>query len=136
MSRRRVFALVAGYCLLLLLMAGCSGPNERPRIRGKVTYQDRSVGEQTLVLASPDKPGEFFSQRVPIHADGTFEGEVPRPGSYTIAIEESLAVQERRGGAGSASQVRLPQKYRTAATANLTWEIRAGENQQDFELKD
>jgi hypothetical protein len=116
------------------MVAGCNQDVSRPRIRGTVTFEGKPVSAQTLVLYSEGAAGDFFSQRIPLLADGTFSGDVPAPGNYKVAIEESLAVQE--GAKPARNSVTVPQKYRQPGTSNLIWSIQPGDNYQAFELKE
>jgi hypothetical protein len=126
---------VAGACALLVLLAGCSQEGSRPRVEGKVTFQGKPLGGRTLTLVSEGAPGEFFTQRIPILADGSFSGEVPAPGNYKVVIEESLAVQEGHASAGGTSKT-IPPKYRAPATTDLVWTIQSGKNYQEFKLQE
>jgi hypothetical protein len=126
---------LCGPLVALLLSAGCSKDVSRPRVQGTVTFQGNPVGSKTLALFSEGAPGEFFAQKIPIGPDGTFSGEVPAPGTYKVVIEESLAVQEgARRPAGD--QVKVPDKYRSVATTDLTWTIEKGDNSRDLVLSE
>jgi hypothetical protein len=130
---RRVMA-ASGFLLLLVLGAGCSETVSRPRVEGTVTFKGDPVAGQTLALYSEGGKGEFFSHKISLRADGTFSGEVPAPGTYKVAIEESMAVQE--GAKPAKGRPAIPQKYRNPATSDLVWNIQAGDNKQDFVLKE
>ncbi len=127
--------ITAGVVCLLLLAAGCGSTPSRTTLAGKVTYKDKPVGDQTLVLHSQGNQGEFFTHKIPIAADGTFSGEGPTPGVYKVVIEESLAVQEGVKTRGANAAV-VPRKYRRVETTDLTWNIHAGENKEEFKLTD
>jgi hypothetical protein len=99
-----------------------------------VTFHGQPVVGQTLALFSEGSAGEFFSQKIPLRADGSFSGEVPAPGTYKVAIEEALAIQEGRKAA--TDRPTIPQKYRKAATSGLVWTIEGSENYREFELAD
>jgi hypothetical protein len=116
----------------LLLIAGCSQPEARPRVHGKATFQGEPLAGQSLVLYSEGGPGEFSTQTFPIQADGGFSGEVPAPGKYRVAITESLAAHE---GVQPRSKLPLPARYRTPADSGLEWDIHAGDNPRDFDLQ-
>jgi hypothetical protein len=121
---------------LFFVVAGCGKePGGRPQVQGHVLFKGSPVGGKTLNLRSEGGTGEFFSQRIPIRADGSFAGEVPVPGKYTIIIEESLAVQEGRQSADLKTPS-YPAKYKDAATSDLVWTITKGENKKEIELNE
>jgi hypothetical protein len=121
--------------LLLLLSSGCGSGDSRVRVSGKVSFQGQPVGEQTLVLVSEGAPGEFFTQPIPLQADGSFSGEVPVRGTYKVVIEESRAVQEGEKPADPSKKI-IPVKYRNRDTSDLSWDIQKSNNYQEFELKE
>jgi len=127
----------AGLALALALAAGCnSGNSARPQVQGHVTYHGAPVANRMLVLVF-DAPGaDSFSQMLPLAPDGSFSGEVPQPGTYKVVIAESLAVMEGRTKKPADDKGKLPDKYKDAATSDLSWTVDRGSNQQDFELKD
>jgi hypothetical protein len=124
----------SGVLLVLVLAAGCSETASRPRVEGTVTFKGDPVAGQTLAFYSEGGKGEFFSHKVSLKADGTFSGEVPAPGNYKVAIEEAMAVQE--GAKPAKGRPAIPLKYRSPATSDLVWNIQAGDNKQDFVLKE
>jgi hypothetical protein len=128
------WAAACGFLLLLVLGAGCSDSGSRPRVEGTVTFKGNPVAGQTLAFYSEGGKGEFFSHKISLLADGTFSGQVPAPGNYKVAIEESMAVQE--GTKPATGRLTIPQKYRNPATSDLVWNIQAGDNKQDFVLKE
>lgn len=119
--------------LSLLAIAGCGAP-ARPRVEGKVTVDGKPAANQTLTLSFVAQAGESFDERLPLSSEGTFSAEVPATGKYKVAVEPSLAALEGRGEAAK-GQVVVPAKYRNKATTDLEWEIKAGLNQRDFDLK-
>jgi hypothetical protein len=124
-------SLRTGVLLFLLLATGCSD-RARFQVRGKVTYNGKPIGHQTLTLfhAAPDDP---FAKRFPIAAaDGAFAGEVPKPGTYKVYIEPSMAAME---GMASADEMHFPEKYRDKATSGLEWDVKPGLNERDFDLQ-
>jgi hypothetical protein len=135
MSLHTLRGRVCGSLFLLFLAQGCSSPPSRPHVRGKITFQGKPVAGRTLALYSEGKPGEFFSQKMPLGPDGSFSGEMPAPGKYKIVIEESLAVQEGRKPAND-NRPKIPRKYRAPATSDLFWTIHDGDNDLDFDLKE
>ena len=126
--------VAGGLLILLLLTAGC-GPKGRPRVHGKVTCNGQAVGNQTLTLVSEAEPPDRFTHNIPLQPDGTFSGEAPVPGAYKVVISKSLAAMEGRPLAGE-DAVKVPEKYRSAATTDLTWTIQPGENTREFVLAD
>jgi hypothetical protein len=133
MCTRRHLGALTGVLILLLLSAGCGKSAVRPRLQGQVTFQDQGIGPLTLTLYSEGGPGEFFTHKVPVSADGTFAGEAPTPGMYRVVFEESLAAQEGNRAAGPLQKV--PLKYRAIATTDLEWIIQDGENSREFKLE-
>jgi hypothetical protein len=127
--------VAVGLLPLLLLCSGCGSGDGRVRVRGKVTCQGEPVGERTLTLVSEGAPGEFFTQSIPLLADGTFSGEVAARGSYKVVIEESRAVQEGQQPV-PANRKPIPAKYGTAATTDLSWNIDKSDNYKEFDLKE
>lgn len=121
--------------LVLVFLAGCGESAPRTHLQGKVTYQGQPVADQTLVLYSSRAQGQFFTHKVPIGADGSFEGQGPPPGEYFVVIEESLAAQEGRQAA-SGKNVKIPPKYRQISTTDLTWKLQNGENKREIQLSD
>jgi hypothetical protein len=122
-----------GCVVVALVAAGCARQTGRPRVHGRVTFQGQPAVGQTLALFSEGSAGEFFSQKIPLDADGRFTGEVPTPGTYKVAIEEPLAVQEGHKTAAG-DRPPIPPKYRKAATSGLVWTIKPGDNERSFEL--
>jgi hypothetical protein len=120
--------------LLLLLAAGCGGTDDaRPTVSGRVTYNGRPLADKTLILALEGADG--VSQSLRVEPDGTFTGEVPKPGTYKVVIAESMAVMEgvekaRKDGPKVAA------KYRAAATSDVTVAIDRGSNEKVIELRD
>lgn len=124
--------------LLVLLVVsaavgGCHSPPARPRVVGRVLVQGEPAASATLALHSDD-PEAFFTQRIQLMPDGTFDGVVPAPGTFKVAVEEPLAVQESR--AKDARPSRIPTKYRTRETTDLVWPVGPGDNRREFDLKE
>jgi hypothetical protein len=119
---------------LLLLCGGCTQQSPRPRVAGKVTFQGKAVAGQTLALYSEGSGSQFFSHKIPLSPEGTFESEVAAPGTYKVAIEESLAAQE--GAKPSRKTMSLPAKYHDPANSGLSWTIQAGDNYREFALQE
>src|SRR5262249_32805125 len=78
--------------VLLILIAGCGETTSRPKVKGKVTYNGQPLANKTLILTLEGAQG--VSQSLPLGPDGSFDGEVPQPGTYRVSIAESLAVME------------------------------------------
>lgn len=119
--------------LLALLAAGCGTDAARPKVSGRVTYNGQPLADKTLILALEGVDGE--SQSIRVEPDGTFTGEVQKPGTYKVVIAESMAVMEgvekpRKDGPKVAT------KYRAAATSDVTVAIDRGLNEKVIELKD
>jgi hypothetical protein len=129
-----IVRIMAHPCLLLMLAVGCSADPARPRVQGKVSCKGQAVAGGTLGLYSEGGGGAFFSQKIALRADGTFAGDVPAPGTYKVAIEESLAAQEGAKRAGP--RLAVPAKYCDPATSGLVWALHAGSNNRDFDLEE
>jgi hypothetical protein len=123
-----------GVLLLAAVVSGCQGDG-RVRVRGKVTVQGTPAAGQTLTLHSGGGAKDFFAVRLPIKADGSFEGEVPARGDYKVLIEESMAVMEGRKPTGGPT-LKIPARYRTAAGTDLVWPIHDADNFREFDLKE
>ena len=132
MTERCRRVVVAVLCFAVLWTAGCSG-RTRPRIHGKVIYNNNPVGGQTLVLVSEGEVQEAFRHKIVIDPDGTFSGEAPQPGKYWVVIEPPLSAQE---GSKSSTVMPVPKKYRTRDSTDETWEIKDGDNQKEIVLQD
>jgi hypothetical protein len=126
--------LAAGLLLVLLFCSGCGSGDSRVRVRGKVSFEGAPVGNRTLTLVSEGAPGEFFTQSIPLDAEGTFSGEVPARGTYKVVIEESRAVQEGQQPVDPNQKI-IPAKYRSAADSTETWSIDKSDNYKEIVLQ-
>jgi hypothetical protein len=122
----------------VVALAGCGSSTTRPEVQGTLTYRGKPVADKTLNLVF-DAPGaESFSTILPVGADGSFAGQVPKPGAYKVVVTDSLAAMERfdkekRDGGRDA----VPTKYRAADTSDVTVTINPGRNENlTIELKD
>jgi len=124
----------------VVALAGCGPDAARPQVAGTVMYRGTPVGNKTLHLVFDAPVGESFSQPFPLGPDGTFTGEVPKPGAYKVMVTESLAEMEnyaKNKGQKSPAGVVLPPKYRAADTSDVTVTINPGKNENlVIELKD
>ncbi|MBN9121359.1 MAG: hypothetical protein J0I06_19775 [Planctomycetes bacterium] len=130
MPTHTVLRAAAG--LLFLLTVGCGGTDDaRPKVSGKATYNGQPLANKTLMLTLEDGA----SQSLHVGPDGTFTGEVPKPGTYKVVIAESMAVMEgvekaRKDGP------KIAAKYRSAATSDVTVNVDRGSNEKLIEFKD
>ncbi len=125
--------LFAGSLILLVLCGGCGqSGSQRPKVSGIVTFKGSSVGAQTLALYWDGPKEEFFVQKLFILPDGSFAGDVSKPGTYKVVIEIPRTAQE----GAKIAYLPLPRKYRDAGTSDLKWEIKDGENKRNFDLQE
>lgn len=140
----------AGWLVLFVLflsLTGCGDGVQRPQIKGKVSYRGKSVGNKTLFLKFVAPPEESFTQMLPLSKEGTFAGEVAKPGSYKVVMAESLAAMDAKAIAindgpvneapmNLGNQGTFPAKYKDASTSDLTLTIESGQNTLNIELTD
>jgi hypothetical protein len=151
-------------CRLLLLLAlvlvlgfGC-GTSTRTgaKISGNVKINGKPVTAGSVTIY----PSEGGAYSTPIQKDGSYEyGGLP-VGEVAFSVETETVNPNRpkpsqyggKGGAGNVSPmpkdvqpaaqtetgayVKIPAKYATKETANLTATLKAGANTQDLELKE
>jgi hypothetical protein len=119
--------------VLLILIAGCGETTSRPKVKGKVTYNGQPLANKTLILTLEGAQG--VSQSLPLGPDGSFDGEVPQPGTYRVSIAESMAVMEgldrkRKDGP------KIAAKYHAAATSDFKVTIDRRSNEKTIDLRD
>ena len=119
--------------LVLALAAGCGGEEARPKVKGTLTYNGQRLADKTLILTLEGSEGVSHSFQV--GPDGTFDGEVSKPGTYKVSVAESMAVIEgfekpRKDGP------KIAAKYKSAGTSDARVTIDRGVNEKAIELKD
>ena len=161
MKNHPPFPLVLVGCALglsLALLAGCHSKDKNLSLSGKVTYKGEPVTGGTLTLTPTD--GKTPPTKIPIGGDGTYTIVPPTLGKLKVAIEtESIRGTKSSGPAYTfvpkgpngedmsdklpkrdpsqqLAYKRIPNKYAAAETSDLTVDIHAGKNEQNFDLKD
>jgi len=139
---RKIF-LAAAALFSCALMAGCGRSGSAKNIvSGTVTVNGQPAAGATLTLNYPD--GNTYP--IVIDKDGAFKvGQVPlgkATVTFSISTFGARARQMIKGSTDPRVQkmltqtVVIPEKYTKKATSDLTWEITAGTNEKEFELKE
>jgi len=123
-------------------------------VAGTVTFQDQPVPEGSTVMFQ-SKEGKSYIATGAVKAGGKYElmynGKPEIPGmAYLVQITPPPAaaapvstVDAANAGAVATKKVAaaakgiklpFPEKYAAAATSQLTYEVKAGENTADFKL--
>jgi hypothetical protein len=119
----------------LALLLGCSSGEPTGTVTGEVKYQDGTP--------VPEGRVNFYSKQSGIggvgslDAQGTYRISEPLPvGTYTVFIPPPLPTEPKQGVTTSAasSTFKVPAKYHTETTSDLTAEVKQGENKHSFEL--
>ncbi len=127
----------AAACLALTALVGCGpgggGGSGKATISGKVTYQGAPVTGGTLTLY--DDKGSPYP--VGIKADGTFNVSDVPIGQMGVGIDTGSAAPpaSSAGGGQAAPHVDIPPQYKNPQSSGLTWDIKAGKNTKNFDLK-
>jgi hypothetical protein len=121
----------------ILVFSGCGDDSgKRVPAKGRVVYKSLPVGNKTLNLVFvADTPADSFNHSLPLDGQGNFNGEVPRLGKYKVTVVESLSVMEGMDKP-STTGPKVPEKYKAAATSDITLEIGKSGYTGDIELKD
>jgi hypothetical protein len=125
-----------------MLIAGCSTSNNPKTypVTGKVTYRGQPV-TSGMVLLTPEGSGHAATGN--LDKDGSFrlttfqkdDGAVP--GKYQVAVQVFPDDGAGLPGAEFAGKKPpVPQKYMSPQSSGLIAEIKVGENNLDFPLKD
>lgn len=134
--------------MISLLVAGC-GPAAAPTgtVSGVITFQGKPVTAGTVTFRNDDK-GLVAS--MPLGADGRYQlrfaGGLQIPvGAYDVTISPPephvpTAGELASGDAAGKTSVPhaspdIPQKYRSPKTSGLTFEVNAGENTFDLDMR-
>lgn len=148
----RRFRVVVGCALVLGVLAGCGGKNKKDfSLNGKVTYKGQPVTGGTLTLTPTDE-GKTPPANTQIRFDGTYLIVPPAVGELKVTIETE-SIQAHKGGPAYThvpkgekmpdidtskmpKYVKIPPKYKTAATSGLSVTIQQGKNEKNFDLTD
>jgi hypothetical protein len=130
-----------------LLLTGCGGGASNTQsaadVKGKVTYNNAPVTGYKLVLRPKQGAGE---NRLDLKPDGTFNGtQVTSPGTKIVYFEKEPPVANPTAGrTGKAKEnynvpetektqvTKIPAKY-TTPNSGLTWDLKAGPNEKNFD---
>jgi hypothetical protein len=133
------FPRIAVWALLVLPTAGC-GPAGVGQVSGKVTFRGDPVTEGTIEFASSD-----YAADVPLESDGSYEFETPDgglpPGEYAVAIHPVMVPDPRDNPERTPPALiekddpKIPKKYRSLQTSNLTRTVVEGKNSFNFDLE-
>lgn len=146
---------LAGLALLVCVVAtGCGGNGS---VSGKVSYNGQALGGGTVIFYSEGK-GSAESQ---IGPDGSYSIDKIAAGPVKVAVETAsakpVAPDPRRpamptpppdqtpkgadtslynaSSAPKGKYVAIPETYGNPATSGLTYDVKAGSQQKDFDLK-
>jgi predicted small lipoprotein YifL len=135
--------LVSPALFLLVGLAGCGGggPSYAP-VTGKVTLDGKPVAKAVVTFSPVPKPGSTM-------AGDSASGTTDEAGAFTLRTysqggwkdgaqvgphKVSISRQETRGeGDRSVTTEKLPKRYNLET--ELTFEVKSGNNQKDFDLK-
>lgn len=136
-----------GCACAVIISTGCSPGSKFPvgTVTGRVTYHGQPVPEGTLV--------QFHSTLGPttavVRPDGTYEAQRVRVGQYVVTVTPPIPtaadpqaameayLQARKAGQDPDAAAKiLPVKYQRPNTSGITFDLKAGANPFDLELKD
>lgn len=140
--------------MLALSTFGCGGGNDLPEgakgtVTGTVTYKDAPVPEGTVIVFMMDGGGHMASDST--DAAGKYQllmRNTPQilAGTYSVGVtpplpDMGLSDDEimERGMAGTLPQTPksvIPERYLSAETSGLKFEVKAGENTLDIGIVD
>jgi len=132
---RKTLQTAAALLFSAALVAGCGGSARNNSVSGTVTVNGKPAAGVTLTLHYPD--GQTYP--ILVGSDGEFKvAQVPLGKAAVTFYSPLVAVKGQRKGQTDPprDKVKVPAKYATTETSNLTWEITAGENERDFDLKE
>ena len=131
-----------GIAYLAIMATGCgSGNPETFPASGKVSYKGATL-QNGVVQLVPEGSGNAATGQ--IQADGTFKlgtfekDDGALPGKYNISVQVFPPAGEGAGLPGQEfgnKEPPIPRKYMDPNTSKLTYEIKAGENKIELDLK-
>jgi hypothetical protein len=140
-SAKHRLLIHAALLLLACTSAGCGSERAKTAsVKGTVTFRGKPVPNGTVTFI-PSGPGPAATGE--IQKDGSFTLTTYRPGDgavlgthkvIVVAVEDtSTRLPEERNPLPSSI---VPDKYTSAATSDLSAEVKEGENVVVFDLKD
>lgn len=141
--------VVASVFMALVAATGC-GEARGPigQVHGKVTFEGKPVASGAAVsflaagggasgVVGADGSYRVVSTQGEGVAAGTYKVLVLPPGGSTPTPEEAMkaSMSNGKGQAAAPSDPTIPEKYRSAATTPLSYEIKVGDNEINIELK-
>lgn len=148
-QQKQVF--MSGLILAILSLTGCGGVSTLPEgetgtVTGKVTFNGKSVPEGTAIVFLHKDKGIAASSA--IAADGTYALRMRREapvlvGDYQIGITpptvELTPAEAEAVNMGKTIPEKewpeIPKKYRNPETSGVTFNVKAGENTFDLDMK-
>lgn len=131
---QRKFVRVIAYCFLVLLLGCGRRTNEPPLadVAGKVTYKGQPL-KSGKIQFSHDL-GRPYSQD--LGPDGTYKMKAG-VGHCKVTVEarEAGASIKDRPGMSAPGKSLIPDKYMSTGKSGLTFDVKPGSNQADFDLK-
>lgn len=144
--RSTAVLLLAGVLASTALFAGCGpkGTEKTGRVSGKLTYKGAALSN-AVVTFTPEKgrPGTGETD-----ADGKFSISTFGKDDGAVLGKHKIAITEKPAGgapampgtpeaANAVAPVdRFPAKYKTNEASQLEFEVKAGSNTWDYDLKD
>jgi hypothetical protein len=129
-------------CSLLIViaaaLAGCSGSDLGAEVSGQVTLDGESVGPGVVVFAPVD--GKSNPPEGAIMPDGSYFLKTSRdlglrPGAYKVAVSVYNSPDVKPGERSTVlPKLVTPEKYSSAETSGLQYEVKPGDNTIDIDL--
>jgi hypothetical protein len=125
----------------LAAVSGCDGSKKaKNSVTGKVSLDGEPVAGSITFVSATNK-----EEVTPIKPDGTYLIENLPPGTYKVLVKSMLggklvAPPKDKGGAempsmpGSSKGVDPPEKYASATSSDLTFEVKTGKQTYDIPL--
>jgi hypothetical protein len=138
--RTIAMVLAAGCAVMLSMLAGCGRGERLGEIGGRVTLDGTPLTEATVMFASD---GVGVARMASVDASGSYAIKTHAavglpPGRYEVSIVPGVIGNPLAGGsaplqappgAPRAREVRrIPKRYQSAQTSDISIEVRAGKN--------
>ena len=133
-------ALLSTYLLLACAILGCSSDAKLARVHGTVKLDGKPL--TTGIVRFIPEGGRAAAGE--IQSDGTYslgtlsQADGALIGMHKVAIIANDAAADMRPAYKARNQKAkplVPQKYMSAGTSGLTFEVKPGDNEANFELK-